>query len=44
MFQAKVVEKMKTRFVLSNFFPGNGAFCEIMWENVVEPGWPQMTI
>jgi hypothetical protein len=26
------------------FSPENRAVCEIMWKNVVERGWPQMTI
>jgi hypothetical protein len=36
MFQGKVVEK--------NLFFLNRAVYEIMWENVVEPEKPQMTI
>jgi hypothetical protein len=44
MFQTKVVEKMKTHLVFSNFFFENRAVYEIMWENIVELGRPQMTI
>jgi len=31
-----------TRLIFSNFF--NRAVYEIMWENISEPGWPQMTV
>ena len=45
MFQTKVVDKIKTRVLVSVFFPPpkNFGVCEIMWENVVEPEGPQMT-
>jgi hypothetical protein len=43
MFQKKVVEKLKTYIMLSNFFSENDAVYEIMWKNVVEPDRPQMT-
>ena len=33
-----------THFVFSNFFPQNRAFYEIMWENIVERGRPQMAV
>ena len=46
MFQTKVVEKIKTHFVFSNFFFlfENRAVYEIMCKNIVEPDRPQMTI
>ena len=46
MFQTKVVEKINTHFMFSNIFffsYENRAVCEITWENIVEPGSPQMT-
>jgi hypothetical protein len=43
MFQAKVVEKIKTFSILS-IFPQNQAVCEIMWTNMVQPDRPQTTI
>jgi len=36
-------ENQKTNFMFNNFFPKIVAVYEIMWENVVEPGMPQMT-
>jgi hypothetical protein len=44
MFQTKVVEKIKTHFVFSNFFFESLIFCEIMWKNIVDPDRPHMTI
>ena len=44
MFQTKVVEKIKTHFVFSNFFFENRAVYEILWENIVKRGMPQMAI
>jgi hypothetical protein len=44
MFQTKVVEKIKTRFMFNNFLPENRAVYEIMWNNTVQPDRPQMTI
>jgi hypothetical protein len=44
MFQIQVVEEMKTRFMLQNFFFENRAFYEIMWKNIVEQSRPQMTV
>ena len=45
MFQTKVVEKIKTHILCSvSFFSENRAVYEIMWENIVEPDRPQMTI
>jgi hypothetical protein len=41
----KFVEKIKTRILCSkNFFSENCAAFEIMWENMVEPERPSMTI
>jgi len=42
--QTKVVEKIKTYFMLNNIFPGNLAVYEVTWKNFVEPDKPQMTI
>jgi len=36
-------ENQNTHFVFSNLFPENRAVYEIMWENIVERGRPQMT-
>jgi hypothetical protein len=45
MFRTKVVEKIKTHILRSViFFPENRAVYEIMWENIVERGRPQMII
>jgi hypothetical protein len=44
MFQTKVVDKIKTQFILNNFFLENCAVYEITWKNVLDPGRPQMTI
>jgi hypothetical protein len=44
MFQTKVVDKIKTHILCSITFFENGAVYEIMWENFVELGRPQMTI
>ena len=45
MLQTKLVEKIKTHFVFSNFFFfENRAVYEMMWKNIVEPDRPQMTI
>jgi hypothetical protein len=45
MFQTKVVEKSKHAFFYSlAFFFENRAVYEIMWQNIVEWGKPQMTI
>ena len=40
----RVVEKVKTHFFYTNFFPENRTFYEITWENIVQPDRPQMTI
>jgi len=37
MFLKKVVEKMKTYFILDIFSPKNGIVYEIMWKNILEP-------
>jgi hypothetical protein len=44
VFQTKVVEKIKTHFMFSNFFPENRAVDEIMWKNISEPDRSQMTM
>jgi len=37
-------ENHNTHFVFKNFFSKNCVSYEIMWENVVEPARPQMTV
>jgi len=44
MFQTKGVEKMKTHFVVSNFFFENCAAYKRMWENIVQPDMAHMTV
>ena len=44
MFQTKVVKKIKTHILCSASIFENRAVCEIMWENDVEWGRPQMAI
>jgi len=45
MFQTKVLEKIKTHFVVNNFFFfEDRAVCEIMWRNIAEPDRPHMTM
>jgi len=47
MFQAKVVEKIKTHILCSvTFFfsPENHAIYEITWKNIVEPNRSKMTV
>jgi hypothetical protein len=44
MFQTRVLEKIKTRFLFNNFFSENGTVYEIMWKVIVEPDRSQMTI
>jgi hypothetical protein len=41
MFQKNA---MKTHFLCSTTFSENRAVYEIMWNNMVEPGTPQMAI
>ena len=45
-FQTKVVQKIKTHFMFSDFFFffENRAVYGIMWKNIVERCMPQMTI
>jgi len=38
MFEMKVVEKIKSNFVSSNFFFLSHAVCEVMWTDTVEWG------
>jgi hypothetical protein len=44
MFQTKFVEKIKTHILCLITFFENHAVYELMWENIVEPEWPQMAI
>jgi len=45
MFQTEVVEKIKTHILYSvTFFSENQAVYEIMWQNMVQTGRPQMAI
>jgi hypothetical protein len=44
MFQTKVVDKIKTYFLLNNCFFENRAVYEIMWESTVKPHRTQMII
>ena len=45
MFQTKVLEKIKTHFIINNFFFfENHSVYEIMWKNILKPDRPQMTI
>jgi len=49
MFQTKLTEKIKTHILCPRASPPpppleNRAVYEIMWENNVQPDWPQMTI
>jgi len=43
MFQTKVVEKIKTRFIFNNFFSENRAINGILWKNVVQSDRSQKT-
>ena len=40
----KCTENQKTHFIFNTFFLRNLAFYEIMWENNVESGRPQITV
>jgi uncharacterized protein with von Willebrand factor type A (vWA) domain len=40
----KVVEKIKTHFVFSNYFLENRTLYEIRWKNTLERGRPHITI
>jgi hypothetical protein len=44
MFQTKDVEKIKTHFLYSIFFPENRTVYEIMRINIIEANRPQMSI
>ena len=44
MFQTKVVEKIKTYFMFSDFFLKKSCVYGIMWKNIVDLGRPQMTV
>jgi hypothetical protein len=44
MLQTEVVEKIKTRFMFTSFFLESRAVYELMWQNKVEWGRPQMTM
>jgi len=46
VFQTKVVEEIKIHILCSiTFFPPeNCAVYEIMWQNIVQPGRPQIII
>jgi len=44
VFQANVLEKIKTRILCSTTLLDNRAVYEIMWRNIVKPDKPQMTI
>jgi hypothetical protein len=44
MFQTKVVEEIKKHIFCPITFFLKSAFYEIMWENIVELGRPQMTV
>jgi len=37
-------ENQNTHFVFSNYFQKNRAVYDIMWENILERGRPQMTV
>jgi hypothetical protein len=43
MFQTRR-ENQNTHFLFSTVFSESRAVYETMWRNMVEPGWPQMTI
>jgi len=40
----KFRENQKTHFMFNAFLPENGAVCDIMWKNTVEPDIPHVTI
>ena len=44
MFQTKILEKIKRHFLFNNILPEYRTAYEIMWENMVERGRPQITI
>jgi hypothetical protein len=43
-FRQTYSENRNTHFMFGNFFSKNRAPCEIMWENMIEPDRPHMTI
>ena len=43
MFETKFVEKIKTHILCKGTF-FNLVVCEIMWNDMVEPDMPQMTM
>jgi len=43
MFKQNYRENQNPHFTFNNFFE-NSAVCEIMWENMVEPVRPQITV
>jgi hypothetical protein len=44
MFYTTVVGKTKHTFHIQQFFSENRAVYEILWQNMVDPDRPQMTI
>jgi hypothetical protein len=38
------LDEIKTHVMFSSIFPENLALYEIMWKNIVQPYWPQMTV
>ena len=42
MFQATILEKIKTNIFFNNFFSENHEGSEMMWDNTVESDGPQM--
>jgi len=44
MFRTETVQKIKIHFVSSNLLFENRAICEIMWDNIVDRGRPQIAI
>ena len=42
--EKKIVDKIKTHTLFSNFYFRNLVVYEIMWKNIVEPSRPQMQI
>jgi len=44
MFQTKVVGKIKTHISFSITFSENCALYKVMWENLIKPVMPQITV
>jgi len=40
----KYVQKNKTHLLSSITFPDNHSIYKKVWKNLVDPGWPQMTV